>query len=108
MAIRVEIRSSGSTAGTGTSGSTAIDGATGAVFSALTKCCMPCVWHAAEAGWDLWQQLCAAVICGQERQFPQSIAASTRATVNEMENFRTKSQFIREARHIANRYADLN
>jgi hypothetical protein len=25
-----------------------------------------------------------------------------------MENFRTKSQFIREARHIANRYADLN
>lgn len=80
--------------GDGTSASTATTGATGAVFSAWTKCCRLCVWHTAEAGWGLWQQLCAAVICGQERQFPQSIATSSRATVNEMENFRTKHQFI--------------
>lgn len=64
---------------------------------------MLCVWHAAEAGCGLWQQLCAAAICGQERQFPQSIATSTRAIVNEMENFRTKPQFIGEAWDFANR-----
>jgi len=106
--MRAEIRSSGSSAVVaGTSASRATAGTVGAGVSALTKCCKLCVWHAAEAGWGLWQQLCAAVTCGQERQFPQSIATSTKATISEMENFRTKLQFIRKVADYANRYSDM-
>lgn len=60
----------------------------------FTKCCSSCVWQPVSEGWPWWQQprgaWCAAIAirtCGQVRQFPRNRAATTNATMNDVETF---------------------
>ena len=80
------------------SAATAIAGAAEAWRSTCTNCCRSSVWHGVGAGFGLWQQLwsdcCAANLFGQDRQLPQSIAATARVTINALEIFPIHPQFI--------------
>jgi len=76
--------------------------------SAFTKCCILWVGQAGDTGFVPGQQSwvgcwadIAANTCGQERQFPNSMAAKAKATMNELEIVRTRPYCMKTAMDYA-------
>ena len=90
-------QTAGGTGAAGAFANMAARGAVGAWVADTTKCRKLCVWHFAEAGCGLWQQLWAApaeIMSGQERQLPHNRAATARATISALEIRCNKPHFI--------------
>lgn len=74
-----------------TANATTVSAGACAVLSAFTNCCRFWVSQPGVADFVLWQHWCAFTVrraCGQEKQFPQNMATTTKAAMTELEKVR--------------------